>query len=273
MTPRLAPGEFHGTRRLARQVAGLTLTEYQFAPNCAIPGHCHEQSYVSLVLEGGWQESYGAAARERKPLTLSVHPAGERHSEQLGNRGARAFHIEFSPDWMRRLESYSVVLARAAQVESGPSIWHAQRLHAEFRRADPCFPILAEGIVLESIGALARTAVRPARGGPPPWLAGVRDILQARFAEPLTLHDIARTAGVHPVHLARAFRREFRCSVGEHVRRLRLEFACRELRASDRPVAEIALAAGFVDQSHLARTVRRFTGMTPGQFRRAGRKR
>src|SRR5262245_33401534 len=133
MMPKLSPGVFHGSRRLARRVAGLTLTEYEFASDCAIAGHCHEQSYFSLVLEGGWREAYGAKERERKPLTLTVHPAGEHHSERLGKDGARAFHVEFPADWLRRLESYASVLAEAAQIETGPPTWHALRLYAEFR--------------------------------------------------------------------------------------------------------------------------------------------
>jgi AraC family transcriptional regulator len=273
MTPKLAPGVFHGTRRLARQIAGLTLTEYQFAPGRTIPKHCHEQSYFSLVLEGEWQESFGATARERKPLTLTVHPAGELHSERLGESGARAFHVEFSADWLRRLGSYAGVLAGAAQVEGGPLTWHALRLHAELRMADPHFPLIVEGIVLESIGELARSTAERPPSDLPRWLASVRDLLHARFAERLTLEDIATAVDVHPVHLARTFRRHYRSSIGDYVRRLRVQFACRELTASRRSLAEVALAAGFADQSHLSREIRRLTGMTPGDVRRAGRAR
>jgi AraC family transcriptional regulator len=273
MTPKLAPGVFHGARQLARQIAGLTLTEYQFAADHTIPKHCHEQSYLSLVLEGEWQESFGATARERKPLTLTVHPAGELHSERLGKSGARAFHVEFSAAWLRRLGSYAGVLTRAAQVEGGPLTWHALRLHAELRTADSHFPLIVEGIVLESIGELARSTDEQPRPDTPSWLAKVRDLLHARFAERLTLEDIATAVDVHPVHLARTFRRHCRSSIGDYVRRLRVQFACRELTASRRSLAEVALAAGFADQSHLSREVRRLTGMTPGDLRRAGRAR
>lgn len=273
MTPKLAPGVFHGTRRLAREIAGLTLTEYHFAPNCAISRHCHEQSYLSLVLDGGWSESYAGKVRERKPLTLTVHPAGELHSERLGAKGARAFHIEFSADWLRRLGGYSQILDRSTQIDGGPPTWLALRLHAEFRKADLHSALIVEGLILESIGDLARQEHAPAAANTSPWLARARDILHARFAEPLTLEAIARDVGVHPVHLARTFRRRYRCSVGEYLRQLRVQLACRELASSDRPLAEIAIAAGFVDQSHLGRTVRHFTGMSPGAFRRTARAR
>jgi AraC family transcriptional regulator len=75
--------------------------------------------------------------------------------------------------------------------------------------------------------------------------------------------------GVHPVTLARAFRRAFGCTVGEYVRRLRIERAARQLADSDLSLAEIALGAGFSDQSHFSNLFRRHTGLSPFQFRRA----
>lgn len=273
MTPTLGPGVFHGTRRLVREVGGLTLTEYSFPPNGTIASHRHEQSYLSLVLHGGWRESYGNQRRERKPWTLSVHPAGEIHSERLSKAGGRAFHVEFSSVWLRGLDDYAALLTRPVQVEGGPLTWLAMRLHGEFRGAEPHSGLIVEGLVLESIGTLARMALRHNEGGVPSWLSRARDILQARFSEPLSLQQVAQEIGVHPVHLARTFRLRYHCSIGEYLRQRRLEYACRALARSTRPVAEIAHEAGFVDQSHLSRTMRRFLGMPPGAFRRTRRPR
>jgi AraC-like DNA-binding protein len=72
------------------------------------------------------------------------------------------------------------------------------------------------------------------------------------------------------MYLAKTFRRYFGCSIGEHLRDLRVQHACRLLATSDRPFAEIAVDAGFCDQSHLCRAVRRHTGLTPGALRRRG---
>jgi AraC family transcriptional regulator len=68
--------------------------------------------------------------------------------------------------------------------------------------------------------------------------------------------------------LSREFRRYYSCTVGEYVRHLRIEYACRLLSASNASLAEIALAAGFFDQSHFARNFKWQTGMTPHEYRR-----
>jgi AraC family transcriptional regulator len=99
----------------------------------------------------------------------------------------------------------------------------------------------------------------------------VCELVHARFCENLALGDLAAAAGVHPAHLARTFRRCYGCTVGDYVRNLRTERARQELRTSDRPLAELALALGYADQSHFATAFRRQTGMTPGAFRQAFR--
>jgi AraC family transcriptional regulator len=69
------------------------------------------------------------------------------------------------------------------------------------------------------------------------------------------------------VHVAQTFRRFHQCTIGEYLRRLRVDYACHELAGSERAICEIAAAAGFSDQSHFNRSFKRETGMSPSQYR------
>jgi AraC family transcriptional regulator len=89
------------------------------------------------------------------------------------------------------------------------------------------------------------------------------------FREPLRMRDLARDAGVHPVHLARVFRKMEKRTPGEYQQRLQVRAACELLRDPEWPLAVIAAECGFADQSHFTRVFRRMTGTTPAQFRRA----
>ncbi len=108
---------------------------------------------------------------------------------------------------------------------------------------------------------------------PSPWLLQARDLLHDRFSEDLSLSEVAAAVGVHPVHLARVFRKEYGCTLGDYIRKLRVEFACRKLANSETPLAQIALLSGYSDQSHFSNAFRRQMGMTPGEFRRTFRSR
>jgi AraC-like DNA-binding protein len=69
------------------------------------------------------------------------------------------------------------------------------------------------------------------------------------------------------------FRQIHGCTVGEYVRKLRINAACHDLNDSEIPLAEVALTSGFADQSHFSRVFKRQVGMTPGAFRKLARPR
>jgi AraC family transcriptional regulator len=136
---------------------------------------------------------------------------------------------------------------------------------------DEAAPLAIEGLAFEILVEAARSNSRRTEPQPPRWLKQARDLLHAEFSQNLSLPEIALAVGVHPVYLARQFRKHYHCTIGEYVRRLRVECACREITQSDTPLIEIAAAAGFYDQSHFSRTFKRLTGLTPAEYRTASR--
>jgi AraC family transcriptional regulator len=142
------------------------------------------------------------------------------------------------------------------------------RLYREFLRDDTAAPLAIEGLALEILAEGWRRAIWVPGSGPPPWLARVHEVVHHNFAEPFTLAELAAQARVHPVHMAAAFRRHYGCTIGEFVRRRRIEVACRALTTCAASIAEIALTVGFADQSHFSRTFKRLTGLTPAAYRK-----
>jgi AraC family transcriptional regulator len=80
----------------------------------------------------------------------------------------------------------------------------------------------------------------------------------------------ALNAGL-PAGLARAFRLRYGTPLGTYARGLRLTWAAGQLTDSNDAIAQIALEAGFFDQSHFTRTFKRHFGLTPQAYRRAAR--
>jgi AraC family transcriptional regulator len=141
------------------------------------------------------------------------------------------------------------------------------RLYQEFTQMDSVSPVAIEGLALELLAEVSRQSLHGAGRKPPRWLDQARALVEGRFSERLSLVDVATAVGVHPVHLAREFRRWHRCTVGEYIRRLRIEFAREAISTTDLPLGRIAFDAGFCEPSHFTRTFRRLTGMTPAEFR------
>lgn len=110
---------------------------------------------------------------------------------------------------------------------------------------------------------------RPKEGTRHWWLRRARSRLDREFNAPPSVKELAAAAGVHPDYFSRCFREEFGLKIGEYIELRRLEWAADKLATTRRPISEIALAAGFVDQSHLTRRFKLHFHFTPAQFRRA----
>lgn len=97
----------------------------------------------------------------------------------------------------------------------------------------------------------------------------LRDLLDERFVEGLTLREAAERLHSHHTHLVRAFSREFGMAPHQYLTGRRVDLARRLLLEGMR-APEVAASAGFYDQSHLSRHFRRVVGTSPGHYARAG---
>jgi AraC family transcriptional regulator len=225
------------------------------------------------VLKGTYTEVCGTTTRTRGPSTLALHPGGEVHADYWLGTGGLVFHVEILPSRLEQVRAYSPILDSPADFHSGLPIWLAMRLYREHLRNDDVSPLVMEGLALEILAECSRCHTGVYERNSPRWFLQVRELLRDRFAENLTHEVVAEAVGIHPVHLARAFRQHGGCTLGAYVRQLRVEFAARQLVTTEQPLAGIALDAGFSDQSHFTRTFKRQTGMTPAAFRRYYRSR
>jgi AraC family transcriptional regulator len=145
------------------------------------------------------------------------------------------------------------------------------RMYNEFHCMDDVSGLAIEGLSLEVVAEASRRRINALECKPPRWLEHAKEFLHQRFSESLTLNLIAEQVGVHPVHLAREFRKHYRLTVGEYIRHRRVRYACQLLSISDTPLVDIAVEAGFSQQSHFSKTFKQITGMTPTEYRASSR--
>jgi AraC family transcriptional regulator len=250
-----------------RAVAGFELTEITYSPGLRLPTHRHERAGFCLVLSGNYTEEYRSSSLPCRPQTVTFSPAQEKHANRFGDAGSHCFIIDVDHRRLDRLREYPVKLDRPAYFYGGSLAWLAAKLYREFRDQGEASELIIEGLALEMIGEACRRSISRAGGKLPPWLMLARDLLHDQFSERVSLTDVAEAVGVHPVYLAAEFRRRFGSTIGEYVRRLRVEYACREIADSDTPLSQIALMAGFSSQSHFSKTFKRLTGMRPLEYR------
>lgn len=255
------------------ELKGFTLTESIYRPRLRQPLHTHEIAHISLIIQGSYTEQHPKKSWNCKTSTLIFHPFGLTHALAFDDAETRIFTINIKPRWLDYICEKQEVLNRPAYFDGGAPVCLAIRLFGEYRRGEAASVLAMEGLVLEMIAAATNdcASVRERRNSR--WLNQARDFLRAEFTRSPTIEDVAKIAGVHPTHLARAFREQTGCTIGEYVRRLRIESASRQLASTEASLGEIAAATGFSDQSHFSRTFKNYFGITPGEYRKTIRSR
>ena len=125
-----------------------------------------------------------------------------------------------------------------------------------------CLEQELEMLCAELLEPLVKGVRAKSDGRAAPWFRKAEEFLHAHYHEPIGLRHVAREVGVHPIHLARVFRRHHGRSVSEHLQALRLLEAAR-LVLEGTSIAAAAQGAGFSDHAHLTRLFGRTFGFAP----------
>jgi len=264
MSLRLGPGLFHGRTIRKAAIADLILTHVRYTDGAR--RHQHERAYFCLIRDGVYDETYARRARTCRSGMLVYHPPGESHAQTVRTPTVAALNVELGSEWLRRMREYGMPLDQPAESQDQATVGLAERLLESLRGLPGDGPLAIESLTAEILSAVVGRA-RPRDRRMPKWLRDVQDLVDADVTRTPSLGALAAAVGVHPVYLAETFRRFRGCSVGEYARRRRLELARHQLSERHRPLSQIAAEAGFADQSHFTRTFKRFTGLTPRQYR------
>ncbi len=245
-----------------------SVAESTYPPRLRLPRHAHRSAYLCFVRRGGFTERHGQSVETYDRSACAFRPPDDEHANEFAEGGAVCVNVDIGETALDRLRELGLGHARFS-IRS-PFVQHLRaRLYDELAAPDEMSDMVVEALATEiMVFASRRQKGLPVRRL---WVEKAQRMIEADFGEPLSLAGIARAIGVHPVHLARQFRAFHACTVGDYIRQVRVAFARRELTATDAPIAQIALLAGFSDQSQLTRTFRRLTGRTPAAYRAARR--
>jgi AraC family transcriptional regulator len=225
--------------------------------------HAHPYSSLTLVLSGWVEERVGSEIRRGTALSVVVKPAGVDHADLFGVDGARTLRVELSTE--------EEALARSSGFWPGRWWWShggdvsrimIRMVQAIALGSGPGPPL--EDLLYEALGALRGETESAPRSRPPSWIVRVREALDEESG---SIGALAERERVHPVVLARVFRRSYGTTPTEYRRRARARRAAGLLTGTRRPLVDVALEAGYSDQAHLTRDLKTVLGVTPVAIR------
>jgi AraC family transcriptional regulator len=246
----------------------LTFPHFSIAQVCHQAGaryarHAHERAYLAFVQQGSHQDEVGRESDVAQSATVVVMPSGVAHANRIGGEGARMLLVTLEPT----LREFARLPTRWRLLHGGPVARVFLRLRQTLALPAETERATIEELLLELVDLVAGTPER-LRDQAPNCVRAARTILNDSAFEPFLLRDLARATQVDVAYLSRAFRRTEGCTMGEYRRRLRARKAASLLGKGRMPLAEVAFAAGFADQSHLSRVFKAEFGVTPLRFQR-----
>jgi AraC-like DNA-binding protein len=232
----------------------------------AYPMHTHE-AWTLLIIDDG-KVRYDLARHEHGalPQAVTLLPPHVPHN------GSSA-----TPAGFRKRVAYldSSLLAegligRAVDrpVFPDPLLWdRIDRLHRTLEHPGEEFEAESRlALVAERLRDHLRRSVPDRDPARDPVLAGrLRELLDARFREGVTLQQASEALHAHPAHLVRVFSRAFGMGPHQYLTGRRVDLA-RGLLLDGLPPGLAATAAGFYDQPHFTRHFKRLLGTTPGRY-------
>ena len=252
-----------GAHAVKAGVGQFSVQRLRFRAGHTIPWFEPAWGYVAIVLDGAMQKRFANCTWSLARDSFATLPSGAGHRTDFGSKATHVITLYPRTDDAEVL--FTGFLRDRRQLSAPAAAALGRRIAHELDAPDASSELAAEGLVLQLLAFGERESAGSVGRGSP-WLAAVVELLHEQTPRVPSLTELAGAAGVHPGHLARAFRQAFGATVCEYSRSLRVDWAAARLE-HEGSLAEIALEAGFADQSHFTRAFRRYKGVTPGRYR------
>ena len=260
---------FFGNLQLSRVLDGITVSHrIANSPPAQLPVHTHSDAHFVLITSGGYVSS--ATGDAHPHATFIYNPPGTKHRDHFWQGTGSFFTVSLSRAQSSQLLDTARAPRVAVHLRKERALGLAWALLMECVRWNASSQLKAESLCLELLDETSDSSLRSSPS-PPPWLFTACQLIRDCPEKTPHVRDVAKTVGVHAVHLARAFRMFVGCTPGDLLRARRLELAAAALMKSENSLAEIALASGFSDQAQFTKAFHRIYGVTPGAYRQSSR--
>lgn len=262
-SPSLAPGVFLGEQSRGVSACGYKVDlRVATLPPEQVHAHSHEDSHFILALDGGYRSLAHDALTPRGhafgPGALVWNPAGVEHHDCFDVAGGRFLSVSFAPPPGARCGD-------PVRLRGAPETV-ARRLVGATARFQTGDELTIEGLAL-SLAASVLSPVELDEDPAPDWLGRAREMICDLATSPsMEVRNIAAAVGVHPVSLARRYRRHYRQGPAAAIRQARADRAA-GLIARGGDLAALADSTGYADQSHMTREFMTIYGLTPARYR------
>lgn len=262
----LQKGQFFGQTNQTDYLSGITLTDTVYTQP-KVDWHYHENAYFTFILEGKVVEGNKKEVYNCDAGSLLYHNWQDPHYNIKPDVFTRGFHMELENAWFDQF-SFDVSKVEGSIKISNPNIkLILYKIFKESKINDESSVLNIQSLVLQALDQLYSDC-NTNRKNSAEWVAKIKEILHDDLSKSHTLDGLVKELKIHPVHLSRDFPKHFQCTLGDYIRKLKINKSFTLLINKKLSLTEISYICGFADQSHFGRCFRKQTGLSPLAYRK-----
>lgn len=227
-----------------------------YAPDIKMPPHSHGTAQFSTLLSGQAIQNCNSIAMENQPGLAEFKPVDFSHSNQIGPNGAVFLSSNIDTENDALNTEFGQLNWGLSELKYAQHSWRqlAVSLFDAKNHWQSDFEEMLLGLLSASMPYKGKVKIAPT------WLKLAEEALRDSNAN---VQQIAQDIGVHRVHLCRVFQAHFGLSVSAYRQRVALQKSIAALVSEKLDIAAASNDAGFSDQSHFTRTLKKHFGVTP----------
>jgi len=258
-------GKYYGSKKIELTLNKILLSQYDYHIETT-PWHYHENPYFMFVLHGNMLD-FNKKVKSLLPTgSLMFNNWQEQHYGLRHSSEAAGFHVEFERSWFKKNEIDLEIFEGSQKINDPHIQLLISKIYFEFLLSDKHSEISTDLLLLQICDALS-IKKHTDNNDVPTWVKKLKEILHDDPTN-VTLQSLSKEIGVHPVHISRAVPKYLSISLGEYIRKIKLQKAISFLLDSSMSLTEIAYHAGFSDQSNFNHVFKHYYQVSPGHFRK-----
>lgn len=261
----LTTGQFFGMTTDTIHFNGVTVTDTEYT-HAHVDWHFHENAYFTFILQGKMLEINKQASHECPAGTLLFHNWQEPHCNSKPAGFTRGFHIELKREWFESFGTGLNLVKGSIRLQQPQLKTVVYNIFKEIKVSGAGARLAVDTLLIELFSQMS--GYKEAGGKKKPtWVCRLNEILQTDPGD-WQLSALAAMLEIHPVYLSRAFPKYFHCSMGDYIKKIRIQRALVLLNDDNLSLTDIAYRCHFADQSHFIRTFKAQHQITPLHYRK-----
>jgi AraC family transcriptional regulator len=258
----LSNGQYLGNNKRRYDAEGIILTETEYNNKVFEGWHAHENIHISLIIKGGNREERKQRDIAALPGALLFYHQGELHRNLHTSHPSKNVNLEITAEFMLQYELVENEIEKMA--------WHPDagfillKMYREAAQADHFSAVSIQMLLLELVSDTKKLHKKQL----PAWLKTITDFLQDNWQQHPGLNELARLSGVNAITVSKHFSKYMGCTLGEYMRKLKIQHALRLIHTGTLSLTEVAYYCGFADQSHFIRNFRELTHFLPKAYQK-----